>query len=308
MQTSQSTEKNRTLPWLRIPIKFATYEDFQSKANLQLFTKTIIQKNQLKTVCEEASCPNLNHCWSRGTATFLIMGDTCTRRCKFCDIHTGKPKALDPEEPLRLANTVKAMNLKHIVITSVDRDDLKDCGSTHFANCILEVRKLNPTTTIEVLIPDFKGKEENLERIFKAKPEVINHNIETVPSLYRTICPQSNYQNSLKVLELSSKNGFLTKTGLILGLGETIEEVKNTIQEAKAKGVHILTIGQYLQPSKENHPVQKYYPLETFMELKNFALKEGFLYVESGPLVRSSFHAEEAFNYIIKNFYKTNKN
>lgn len=293
--------------WFKISVKFATPADFEESNNLQIFTKKIIQKNRLNTVCEEASCPNLNHCWSSGTATFLIMGDTCTRRCKFCDIKTGKPMPLDPEEPLRLAKTVKEMKLRHVVITSVDRDDLKDCGSSHFANCILEVRNQAPDTTIEVLIPDFKAKEENLKKIWDAKPDIINHNLETVPSLYKKVCSQSNYQNSLKVLELSSKKGFLTKTGLILGLGETLDEVKQTIIDAKNSGVHILTIGQYLRPDQKNLPVEKLYPLEVFRELKIFAEEIGFLYVESGPLVRSSFHAREAIEYILKKFSNLEK-
>lgn len=295
--------KEPVSPWLRIPVKFATPEDFQESKNIQRFTKNLVHQNRLKTVCEEASCPNLNHCWSKGTATFLIMGDICTRRCKFCDIKTGRPLPLDPQEPFRLAKTIKLLNLKHVVITSVDRDDLKDCGSSHFAKCITEVRKENPHTTIEVLIPDFKGKEENLKKIWNTSPEIINHNLETVPSLYRKVCPQANYQTSLKVLELSSKQGLLTKTGLILGLGESIDEVKKTIQEARIAGVHILTLGQYLQPSLKNLPIEKVYPLETFQELKEFALNIGFFYVESGPMVRSSFHAEKAAEYLINQFY-----
>lgn len=307
MQESHKIEIN-PIQWFKISVKFATPADFEEDNNLQLFTKKIIQKNRLNTVCEEASCPNLNHCWSLGTATFLIMGDTCTRRCKFCDIKTGKPMPLDPEEPIRLAKTIKEMKLKHVVITSVDRDDLKDCGSSHFANCILEVRRQTPDTTIEVLIPDFKAKEENLKKIWEAKPDIINHNLETVPSLYKKVCPQSNYQNSLKVLELSSKNGFLTKTGLILGLGETIEEVKETIIDAKNSGVHILTIGQYLRPGQKNLPVEKFYPLEVFLDLKSFAEELGFLYVESGPLVRSSFHAKNALETVLKKFSHLEKN
>ncbi len=303
MNPTISKESKTNTPWLRIPVKFATPKDYQGPNFTQKFTKTIVHQNRLKTVCEEASCPNLNYCWSKGTATFLIMGDTCTRRCKFCDIKTGRPLPLDLQEPFRLAKTVKLLNLKHVVITSVDRDDLKDCGSAHFATCITEVRKENPNTTIEVLIPDFKGKEENLKKIWDVKPEIINHNLETVPSLYKKICPQSNYQNSLKVLKLSSQQGFLTKTGLILGMGESLEEVKQTIMEAKEAGVHILTVGQYLQPSLKNLPIQKIYPLEVFQELKEFALQLGFFYVESGPLVRSSFHAEKTAEYLIHHFY-----
>ncbi len=311
--------------WMRIPVKFdiplqyinedeitikhlnIQKNDFIEQWN-QLRIKKIIRENQLNTVCIEASCPNLHHCWGSGTATFLIMGNRCTRRCGFCDIETSKPFPLDPEEPIRLAKAVQLMQLKHVVITSVDRDDLKDCGSEHFALCINEVRKLNPYTTIEVLIPDFKAKIENLKKIWETKPNIINHNIETVPSLYKTICPQSNYQNSLRVLELSSKEGFLTKTGLILGLGETIDEIKQVIIEAKEKGTHILTIGQYFQPTKKHAPLKKYYDLEVFKELKEFAMSLGYLHVESGPNVRSSYHAGQGIEKIIENFYTLRKN
>lgn len=302
--------------WMRIPVKFAIPEDIiKENLNYDIFkeqwnhiqTKQIVKTHDLNTVCEEASCPNLHHCWGLGTATFLIMGDRCTRRCGFCDIDTAKPFPLDPTEPYRLAVAVKKMQLKHVVITSVDRDDLKDGGSNHFAQCIKEVKKHNPKITIEVLIPDFKGKDELLNHIFDAKPEIINHNIETVPSLFKSICPQSNYQISLKVLELSSKNGFLTKTGLIVGLGETIEELKEVIKEAKNAGTHILTIGQYLQPTRKHAPLKKYYSLQEFEELKNFAYQLGYIHVEAGPNVRSSFHAGIGIDKIIQNFYYNNK-
>ncbi|GIX41042.1 MAG: lipoyl synthase [Leptospiraceae bacterium] len=302
--------------WMRIPVKFAIPEDIlKENLNYDIFkeqwnhiqTKQIVKTNDLNTVCEEASCPNLHHCWGLGTATFLIMGDRCTRRCGFCDIDTAKPFPLDPTEPYRLAIAVKKMQLKHVVITSVDRDDLKDGGSLHFAQCIIEVKKQNPKTTIEVLIPDFKGKDELLNYVFDAKPEIINHNIETVPSLYKSICPQSNYQISLKVLELSSKNGFLTKTGLIVGLGETIEELKEVIKDAKNAGTHILTIGQYLQPTRKHAPLKKYYSLQEFEELKNFAYQLGYIHIEAGPNVRSSFHAGIGIDRIIQNFYQNNK-
>lgn len=298
--------------WMRIPLKFAIPQEYIDENRIEQWnlieTKQIVKKNQLNTVCEEASCPNLNHCWGLGTATFLIMGDRCTRSCGFCDIKTAKPFALDPTEPKRLAEAVKKMHLKHVVITSVDRDDLKDCGSSHFAQCIIEVKKENPTTTIEVLIPDFKGRIENLQKIWDAKPEIINHNIETVPSLYKYICPQSNYKISLKVLELSSKQGFLTKTGLIVGLGETIEELKEVIKDAYNSGTHILTIGQYLQPTPKHAPLKKYYSLQEFQELKNFAYELGFLHVESAPNVRSSFHAGVGVEKMIEKFYQYKKN
>lgn len=298
--------------WMRIPVKFAVPKEYLndniSDNSLieqwnQIQTKNIVKNNHLHTVCEEARCPNLHHCWGMGTATFLIMGDRCTRRCGFCNIQTAKPFSLDPTEPKRLAEAVKKMQLKHVVITSVDRDDLRDGGSFHFSECIKEVKRQNPQTTIEVLIPDFKGKEELLQNIFNAKPEIISHNLETVPSLFKTICPQSNYQISLRVLELSSKRGFLTKTGLIVGLGETLEEIKEVIKEAKKIGTHILTIGQYLQPTNQHAPLKKYYTLEEFNELKKFAYSIGYIHVESGPNVRSSFHAGVGIDKIIKNFY-----
>lgn len=262
--------------------------------------KTAVKGAGLVTVCEEASCPNLGHCWGLGTATFMIMGDRCTRRCGFCDINTGKPFALDPAEPINLAKTVASMKLKHVVITSVDRDDLKDAGSMHFGRSIAEVKKLNPETTTEVLIPDFKGKPELLENVWREKPTIINHNVETVPSLFKKICPQSNYQVSIDVLRLSSERGFLTKSGIILGLGETLEEVRQVIDDLYAAGVHLLTIGQYLQPTREHAPLESFFPVEVFDELKEYAIGLGFLHVESGPLVRSSYHAGESLNQILE--------
>ncbi len=250
---------------------------------------------RLNTVCEEASCPNLGHCWSQGSATFMIMGKNCTRSCGFCDVHTARPSLLDPREPQRIAETIRELGLKHAVITSVDRDDLKDCGSTHFARVIERVRAVNPQTTIEVLIPDFKGREENLARIRAEKPDIINHNVETVPSLFRSICPQSNYQVSLDVLRTSAQAGFLTKSGLILGLGEELEEVRAVIRDLAANGCHMLTIGQYLQPSAKHAPLKAYIPVEVFQELKEYALDQGFLHVEAGPLVRSSYFAGDSF-------------
>lgn len=207
--------------------------------------------------------------------------------------------ALDKQEPLRLATTVQRMNLKHVVITSVDRDDLKDCGSAHFAECIRLTREMNPETTIEVLIPDFKAKEENLERIWKEKPNVINHNVETVPSLYKTICPQSNYEHSLAVLRMSFERGFHAKSGIILGLGETIDEVKMVLKDLYDNGTRLATIGQYLQPTREHAPLKEYIQPEVFQELKEYARSLGFLYVESGPLVRSSYHAGDALENIL---------
>lgn len=248
----------------------------------------------LPTVCEEASCPNLAHCFGRGTATFLIMGNRCTRRCGFCDVATGRPAPLDPTEPARLARSVAQMGLRHAVITSVDRDDLADGGSGHFAACIGAIRATSPRTTIEVLIPDFRADPALLETVFEARPDVINHNLETVPSLFRSICPQSDYENSLTVLRLSAARGFPVKTGLILGLGEERAEVEQVILDAFQAGARLLTIGQYLQPSPEHAPLREYASPDTFAALRQMALDLGYVHVEAGPRVRSSFHAEEA--------------
>lgn len=279
--------------WMKVRLKMATGTAPQDSV------RDVLTEKRLPTVCEEASCPNLGHCWSQGTATFLIMGDKCTRRCGFCDIRTAKPLALEADEPERVAVAVRSMKLRHAVITSVDRDDLKDTGSEHFGAVIRRTRELNPGTTIEVLIPDFKGKPEFLQHIWDAKPDIINHNVETVPSLFKTICPQSNYQTSIDVLALSSSQGFLTKSGIILGLGEKREEVESVLRDLYAAGVRLATIGQYLPPSALHAPLAEYLPLEVFSELKEFALGLGFLYVESGPLVRSSYHAGDALGRIL---------
>ncbi len=290
MNTMRYPETQRPpLPdWMKVRLKMAT------AAAPQGAVRGVLTEKRLPTVCEEASCPNLGHCWSQGTATFLIMGDKCTRRCGFCDIRTAKPLALEADEPERVARAVESMKLRHAVITSVDRDDLKDTGSEHFGAVIQRTRQLNPDTTIEVLIPDFKGRPEFLEHIWTARPDIINHNVETVPSLFPAICPQSSYRTSLDVLRLSSERGFLTKSGIILGLGEKREEVEDVLRDLFAAGVRLATIGQYLPPSARHAPLAEYVPLEVFSELKEFALGLGFLYVESGPLVRSSYHAGDA--------------
>ena len=272
---------------LKVPDELETDKAVQIRKHIAL--------RGLHTVCQEAACPNLGHCWSQGTATFMILGKQCTRRCGFCNVSTGRPLPPDTEEASKLAETLSQMQLRHVVITSVDRDDLKDCGSTHFAEVICAIRQKNPKTRIEVLIPDFKARLENLRRIWKAKPDIINHNVETVPSLYRTICPQSNYQNSLRVLRLSQEAGFLTKSGLILGLGENFRECCQLIDDLAASGVSILTIGQYLRPSPKHAPLKEYLPLQSFTELKAYALAAGIAYVDAAPLVRSSFHAKESF-------------
>ncbi len=257
-------------------------------------TRQSIAKASLHTVCQEAACPNLHHCWSQGTASFMILGKNCTRRCAFCNVHTGRPLAIDPEEPQRLAEIAAQMELEHIVITSVDRDDLQDGGSAHFADCIRSVRAGRPKLRIEALIPDFKGRRASLEQIWEAKPDIINHNVETVPSLYKSICPQSNYENSLRVLRLSTEAGFLCKSGIILGLGERRLEVERLMRDLSSCGVKLLTLGQYLQPSPKHAPLREYISMAAFARLKEYALQTGIPYVEAGPLVRSSYHAQDS--------------
>ena len=260
-------------------------------------TKTIVNQNNLVTVCQEANCPNITECWSKRHATFLIMGDTCTRACAFCDVITGKPKALDPFEPLKIANAVKKLNLKHTVITSVDRDDLNDGGANHFYEVIIETRKQNPSTTIEVLTPDFLRKGESYKKVIEAAPDVFNHNIETVPRLYRQVRPGSRYFASLELLKKVKKDNknIFTKSGMMVGLGENKDEILQVMDDLRSAEVDFLTIGQYLQPSVKHHPLDRYYKPEEFEELKTIAESKGFLLVSSSPLTRSSYHADEDF-------------
>tara|TARA_Y100000590_G_C15665202_1_gene994184 strand:- start:541 stop:1479 length:939 start_codon:yes stop_codon:yes gene_type:complete len=260
-------------------------------------TKEIINKKKLHTVCQEASCPNISECWSKRHATFMIMGDTCTRACSFCNVKTGKPTSLDPFEPLKIAQATKELNLKHVVITSVDRDDLQDGGANHFYKVILETKKLNKDTTIEVLTPDFLRKGESYKNVVKANPDVFNHNIETVPSLYRSVRPGSRYfasVNLLKSVKEINKTIF-TKSGIMLGLGETKEEVLQVMDDLLLANVDFLTIGQYLQPTVKHFPLQRFVHPDEFEELKQLALSKGFLIVASSPLTRSSYHADEDF-------------
>ena len=261
-------------------------------------TKTIVNKNNLSTVCQEANCPNITECWSKRHATFLIMGKTCTRACAFCDVITGKPKSLDPFEPFKIANAVKKLNLKHTVITSVDRDDLDDGGANHFYEVIIETKKQNPKTTIEVLTPDFLRKGDSYKKVIEAKPDVFNHNIETVPGLYRKIRPGSRYFASLELLKNTKKidKNIFTKSGLMVGLGENKDEIIQVMDDLRTAEVDFLTIGQYLQPSIKHHPLDRYYTIEEFDELKNIAKSKGFLLVSSSPLTRSSYHADEDFS------------
>jgi len=261
-------------------------------------TKSIINKNNLNTVCEEANCPNITECWSKRHATFMIMGDTCTRACGFCDVKTGKPKSLDPLEPLKIAEAIKELNLKHVVITSVDRDDLNDGGAEHFLKVIKETRKLNKNTTIEVLTPDFLRKGDAFKKVVGANPDVFNHNIETVPSLYLKVRPGSRYFASLELLKSAKQisNKIFTKSGIMLGLGERKDEVLQVMDDLISAEVDFLTIGQYLQPSVKHYPLMKYVHPEEFEELKTIAESKGFLIVTSSPLTRSSYHADEDFS------------
>ena len=260
-------------------------------------TKSIVNQHKLKTVCQEANCPNITECWSKRHATFLIMGETCTRACAFCDVITGKPKPLNPLEPLKIASAIKKLNLKHAVITSVDRDDLVDGGANHFYEVITETRKQNPNTTIEVLTPDFLRKGDAYKKVIEAKPDVFNHNIETVPGLYRQIRPGSRYFASLELLKNTKKidKNIFTKSGLMVGLGENKDEIIQVMDDLRTAEVDFLTIGQYLQPSAKHHPLDRYYTIEEFDELKNIAESKGFLLVSSTPLTRSSYHADEDF-------------
>ena len=261
-------------------------------------TKAIINKQKIHTVCQEASCPNISECWSKKHATFMIMGDTCTRACSFCNVITGKPTALDLLEPFKIATATKELNLKHVVITSVDRDDLDDGGAEHFANVILEVKKINPSTTIEVLTPDFLRKKESYKKVVNANPDVFNHNIETVPSLYRKIRPGSKYFTSVNLLKSAKQinNQIFTKSGIMMGLGETKDEVLQVMDDLLEANVDFLTIGQYLQPTIKHYPLYRYVHPDEFLELKKIALSKGFLIVASSPLTRSSYHADEDFN------------
>ena len=265
-------------------------------------TKEIVNQHGLNTVCQEANCPNITECWSKKHATFMIMGDTCTRGCAFCDVKTGKPNKLDPLEPLKISKAVKELNLNHVVITSVDRDDLKDGGANHFKEVVLETKKNNPNTTIEVLTPDFLRKGNAFEKVLEASPDVFNHNIETVPSLYLNVRPGSRYFASIKLLESSKKikPNIFTKSGLMVGLGENKNEILQVMDDLRTANVDFLTIGQYLQPSPKHFPLQRYYKPHEFVELKNIALSKGFLLVASSPLTRSSYHADEDFKKLKK--------
>jgi len=281
-----NTTPLRRPSWIRVKAPSGeTYERLEA----------LMRQKSLHTVCEEASCPNMGECWGSGTATFLMMGDVCTRTCGFCDIKRGRPAVLDFLEPERVAQAVKAMNLKHAVITSVNRDDRRDGGAPIFAMLINRIRAIHPGCSIEVLIPDFKGSAEALRLVVAARPEILNHNVETVPRLFKQVQPQDHYEWARATLTNSKRIDpeVLTKSGIMLGLGETLAEVKEVMRDLRSWGVDILTLGQYLQPSRQHLPIARYVTLEEFAELKEFGLSIGFQWVESGPLVRSSYHAAD---------------
>ena len=260
-------------------------------------TKTVVNRSNLVTVCQEANCPNITECWSKRHATFMIMGDTCTRACAFCDVKTGKPEKLDPFEDIKIANAVKKLNLRHVVITSVDRDDLPDGGSNHFKKVVETTRKKNPDTTIEVLTPDFLRKGDSYKKLLEADLDVFNHNIETVPRLYLKVRPGARYFASLELLKNAKKDNtkVFTKSGIMVGLGEEHDEILQVMDDLRSANVDFITIGQYLQPSVKHHPLERYYHPDEFKELEFIARSKGFLLVSSSPLTRSSYHADEDF-------------
>lgn len=270
--------------WLRV--KLPTGKEYAE-------VRKIVSEHKLHTICESGNCPNMGECWGAGTATFMILGNICTRSCGFCAVATGRPLAVDEGEPQRVAESVRLMKVKHCVITSVDRDELRDGGSIIWERTVNEIRKASPGTTMETLIPDFQGKWENLQRIIDVKPEIVSHNLETVKRLTRQVRIQAKYERSLEVLKRLKEGGIKTKSGVMLGLGETEEEIIETINDLRSVNCDILTLGQYLQPTPKHLPVQEFIHPDKFKKYKEIALAAGFKYVESGPLVRSSYHAEK---------------
>lgn len=284
-------ENQDTIPrlprWMKVPLPKG--KDYSRVKNL-------VGQQKLHTICVSGNCPNKGECWSAGTATFMILGEKCTRNCKFCQVHTLKPEPVDYGEPLRLAETIKSLSLKHAVITSVARDELHDGGAGFWAECIRKVKELNPDTTMEVLIPDFRRGNSALDTVINEKPEVISHNLETVERLQHDVRSMARYENSLELLEYVAKSGLVAKTGIMLGLGETEEEVMQTMRDSRKVGVKVFTLGQYLRPSKEHYPVKEYIHPDMFRKYEEEGLKMGFSHVESGPQVRSSYHAERHVN------------
>jgi lipoic acid synthetase len=269
--------------WLRV--KLPTGENYRHVRNL-------VDQHKLHTICESGNCPNMGECWGEGTATFMILGNVCTRSCGFCAVATGRPEAVDWDEPQRVAEAIYLMKVKHAVLTSVDRDELKDGGSIIWYNTIKAVKSLNPDTTLETLIPDFKGQTENIQRIVEAAPEVVSHNIETVERLTRQVRIQAKYRRSMEVLKVLKEGGMRTKSGIMLGLGETKEEVLQAMQDLRNSGTDVITLGQYLQPTRKHLPVIRFVHPDEFAEYREAGYNMGFDYVESGPLVRSSYHSE----------------
>ena len=282
--TVNTVERVRKPEWLRV--KLPTGEEYKKVRN-------IVSDHKLHTICESGNCPNMGECWGAGTATFMILGNICTRSCGFCNVATGRPLAVDLQEPERVAKSIQLMKIKHGVITSVDRDDLKDGGSIIWAETITKIRELNPGTTLETLIPDFKGEWDNLQRIIDVAPEIVSHNLETVRRLTKQVRIQAKYDRSLEVLKRLKDGGMKTKSGIMLGLGETEEEVLETLQDLKNVGCEIITIGQYLQPTPKHLPVVEFVHPDQFAKYKKAGLEMGITYIESGPLVRSSYHAEK---------------
>lgn len=256
-------------------------------------TKRIVDTHKLHTICSSGRCPNLGECWGKGTATFMIGGAICTRSCKFCNTQTGKPLPLDPEEPMRVAESIRLMKLNHAVITSVDRDDLPDLGASHWAKTLTTIRKVNPDITLEALIPDFQGRQELIAQVTDIRPEILSHNMETVRRLTPLVRSVARYDNSLAVIRQIAESGVTAKSGIMVGLGETPDEVEETMDDLIANGCKILTIGQYLQPTRKHYPVHEYVTPEQFARYREIGEKKGFAKVESGPLVRSSYHAEK---------------
>jgi lipoic acid synthetase len=283
MSEISQTVRSKKPDWLKV--KLPTGANYTH-------VREVVTDHRLHTICQSGNCPNMGECWGAGTATFMILGNICTRSCGFCSVATGKPEAVDPFEPLRVAKSVKLMGVKHCVVTCVDRDDLEDGGAEIWVQTIRKIRELNPSTTMETLIGDFAGRWNNLQSVLDEKPEVLSHNLETVRRLTKQVRVQAKYDRSLEVLKHANESGLRVKSGIMLGLGETKEEILETMNDLLMAGVHILTLGQYLQPTKGHLPVDAYIHPEFFAELKQTGLQMGFRYVESGPLVRSSYHAE----------------
>nr|WP_233104082.1 lipoyl synthase [Haliangium ochraceum] len=275
--------RRRHPPWIKVKLPTKkTFFDVQK----------MVHEQKLHTVCESASCPNIGECWSRRAITIMILGDICTRSCRFCDVATGRPLPADPDEPRRVAETLSALDLEHTVITCVDRDDLADGGAAHWAETIRRVKAACPQMSLEVLTGDFKGQTEHVDTVLAAEPDVFSHNLETVPRLSRQVRVQASYPRSYRILEHARQRGAVTKTGLMLGLGETREEVEEVLRDTRSLGVDIITLGQYLQPSKKHMELERYVPPEEFAELAEYARQLGFPHIEAGPLVRSSYHAD----------------